>query len=40
MKVKYLGTGAAEGWPGVLRLSALQESQDQGRKNIRTPQAF
>ena len=37
MKVKYLGTGAAEGWPGVFcSCRACREARDRGGKNIRT----
>lgn len=37
VKVKYLGTGAAEGWPGVFcACQACKEARKRGGKNIRT----
>jgi phosphoribosyl 1,2-cyclic phosphate phosphodiesterase len=36
MKIKYLGTGASEGWPGVFCQCALcQQARQLGGKNIR-----
>lgn len=37
MKLQYLGTGAAEGWPGLFcRCEACREARRLGGKNIRT----
>jgi len=37
MKIKYLGTGAAEGWPGVFcNCQHCREAREKGGKNIRT----
>ena len=37
MKIKYLGTGAAEGWPGVFcNCQHCREAREKGGKNICT----